>query len=110
MKPARASAQQLTPALAALSRAAAAAPPHSHSSLTDMEDGHGQLDVAKVPGADLDVLLAGSAGEGTVDGAQLGVVETLRARQLLLLVHGLGVDDVDHAHGLDLLGREQAEL
>jgi hypothetical protein len=75
-----------------------------------MKDGHSQLNMAEVPGADLDVLLAGGALEHAVDGAQLGVIEALGARQVLLLVHGLGVDDAHHAHGLDLLGREEAEL
>lgn len=78
--------------------------------LTDVKNRRGQLDVAKVARADLDVLLARRARVHAVDGAELGVVEALLARLLLLLVHGLGVDDVDDAHGLDLLGREQAEL
>jgi hypothetical protein len=77
---------------------------------TDMEDGGGQLDVAKVTGASLDILLAGAAGVHAIDGTELGVVETLLTRPLVVLVHGLGVDDVYHAHGLDLLWGEQAEL
>jgi hypothetical protein len=75
-----------------------------------VEDGYGQFDVTEVAGADLDVLFARRALEHAVDGAQLRVVEALGARQVVLLVHGLGVDDVHHAHRLDLLGREQAEL
>lgn len=78
--------------------------------LTDMEDRRGELDVAKVARAHLDVLLARSARVHAVDGAELGVVEALLTRLLLLLVHGLWVDDVDDAHGLDLLGGEQPEL
>jgi hypothetical protein len=78
--------------------------------LTDVEDGRGQLDVAKVTGADTDVLLARGARELAVNGAELGVVEALVARLGVGLVHGLRVDDVHDAHGLDLLGREQPEL
>lgn len=75
-----------------------------------MEDGSGQLDVAKMSRADLDVLFARRARVHAVDGTELGVVETLFAGLLVVLVHGLRVDDVHHAHGLDLLGREQPEL
>ena len=75
-----------------------------------MEDGGGELNMAKVARADLDVLLAGCARVHAVDGAELGVVEALLTRLLLLLVHGLRVDDVDDTHGLDLFGREQPEL
>lgn len=78
--------------------------------LTDVEDGGGELNVAKVAGARLDVLLARRARVHAVNGAELGVVEALLARLLVLLVHGLGVDDVHDAHGLDLFGGEQAEL
>jgi hypothetical protein len=78
--------------------------------LTDVEDGSGQLDVAKVPRADLDVLLARCARVHAVDGTELGVVETLLARLLVVLVHGLRVDNVHHTHALDLLGGEQPEL
>ena len=77
---------------------------------TDVEDGCVQLNVTKMTGAGLDVLLAGRARVHAVNGTELGVVEALFARLLLLLVHGLRVDDVDHAHGLDLLGGEQPEL
>jgi hypothetical protein len=77
---------------------------------TDMEDGSGQLDVAKVTGTSLDILLAGAAGVHAVDGTELGVVETLLTGPLVVLVHSLGVDDVHHTHGLDLLGGEQPEL
>jgi hypothetical protein len=75
-----------------------------------MEDGSGQLDVAKVTGTSLDILLAGAAGVHAVDGTELGVVETLLTGPLVVLVHSLGVDDVHHTHGLDLLGGEQPEL
>jgi hypothetical protein len=75
-----------------------------------VENGRGELNVAKVAGADLDVLFARGARVHAVNGAELGIVETLFARLRVGLVHGLGVDDVDHAHSLDLLGREQAEL
>jgi hypothetical protein len=77
---------------------------------TDVEDRRGKFDVAKVTRADLDVLLAGCARVHAVDGAELGVVQALLTRLRVGLVHGLGVDDVDDAHGLDLLGGEQPEL
>jgi len=83
---------------------------YCREALTDVEDGHSQLDVSKMAGADLDVLLARRALVHAVDGTQPRVVEALDARQVLLLVHGLRVDDVHNAHRLDLLGREQAEL
>lgn len=54
--------------------------------LTDVEDGHSQLDVAKVPGACLDVLFAGPACVHAVDGAELGVIQTLRSWLLLLFI------------------------
>lgn len=66
--------------------------------------------MTKVAGADLDVLLARRAAEHAVDGTELGIVKALFARFALGLVHCLGVDDVDHTHGLDLLGREQPKL
>jgi hypothetical protein len=77
---------------------------------TDVKDGCVQLDVTKVTGAGLDIFLARGARVHAVDSAELGVIETLLTRFLLLLVHGLRVDDVDDTHGLDLLGREQPEL
>ena len=75
-----------------------------------MENGRGKFDMTKVARADLDVLLARRARVHAVDGTELGVVETLLTRLLVVLVHGLRVDDVHHAHGLDLLGGEQPEL
>lgn len=78
--------------------------------LTDVKNRRGQLDVAKVAGADLDVLLARGARVHAVDGAELGVVEALFARLLVRLVHGLWINDMNDAHGLDLLGGEQPEL
>jgi hypothetical protein len=60
--------------------------------------------------AGLIVFFASRASEHTIDSAELGVIEALFAGFLIRLVHGLGVGDVDHAHGLDLLGREQAKL
>src|SRR5690242_20358123 len=82
----------------------------AETSHTDMEDGSGQLDVAKMPRANLDVLLASCARVHAVNSAELRVVETLFARLLVVLVHGLRVDDVHHAHAFDLLGGEQSEL
>jgi hypothetical protein len=75
-----------------------------------VEDGCGEFDMAKVTGADLNVLLARRARVHAVDGAKLGIVEALFTRLRVGLIHGLRVDDVDHAHGLDLLGGEQPEL
>lgn len=69
-----------------------------------------QLNVAKVARADLDVFFAGRARVHAVNGAKLGVVETLLTRLLFLLVHGFWIDDMDNAHGLDLLRGEQTEL
>lgn len=75
-----------------------------------MEDGSSQLNVAKMPRADLDILLARCARIHAINSAQLGVVETLFARLLIVLVHGLRVDDVHHALAFDLLGGEKPEL
>lgn len=74
------------------------------SQLTNMEDGRGELNVPEMAWADLDVFFARRARELAVDRAELWVVEALLTRLLFLLVHSLGVDDVNHAHGLDLLG------
>ena len=52
----------------------------------DMKDRHGQLDVAKVTGTRCDVLFAGAARIHAVDGAELGVVESVFPWLLLLLV------------------------
>jgi len=98
------------PAAALVGRRAGRARRPSGQRLTDVEDGRGKLNVAKVARADLYVLLARGARVHAVNGAETGVIKALVARLLLLLVHGLGVHDVDDAHGLDLLGREQAEL
>jgi hypothetical protein len=75
-----------------------------------VEDGRGELNVSEMARAHLDVLLARRARVHAVNRAQSRVVEAVFTRLLVLLVHGLGVEDVDNAHGLDLLGREQAEL
>jgi hypothetical protein len=75
-----------------------------------VEDGSGKLDVTKVARADLDVFFARGTRVHAVDSTKLGIVETLLTRSLVLLVHGLRVDDVDDTHRLDLLGGEQPEL
>jgi hypothetical protein len=75
-----------------------------------MEHGHGQLDVAKVPGAGLHVLLARATDEAAIDAAEPAIVEARDTSRHLVLVHGLRVEDVHDAHGLDLLGREQPKL
>lgn len=74
------------------------------TALTDVEDRSGQLNVTKMTRTDANVLFARRARVHAVDSAKLRIVKTLLARLLMLLVHGLGVDDVYHAHGLDLLG------
>ena len=75
-----------------------------------MEHRYGQLDVAKVTWAGLHVLFARGARVAAVDAAETGVTKTLVVRLLLLIVEGIGVDDMANGHGLDLLGREEAEL
>ena len=71
--------------------------------LTDMKDGHGQLDVAKVPWTGLHVFLAGTARKGAVDAAESAVVQTLNASCLLFFVHGLWIENVYDTHRFDLL-------
>jgi hypothetical protein len=78
--------------------------------LTDVENRCGELNVTKVTGADLDILLARRARVHAVNGAEPRVVESILARLRVRLVHGLREEDVAHAHGLDLLGREQTKL
>lgn len=51
-----------------------------------MEDRHRQLDVAKVSRAFLHVFTASCALEGSIDGAELRVVEPLLAWTLSLLI------------------------
>lgn len=69
-----------------------------------------QLDVSKVAGTFRHVLSARFAFELPIDRAEQGIVEALFARLGSGLVHGLGIDNVDNAHALDLFGRKQPEL
>lgn len=71
---------------------------------TNVEDGDGQLDVAKVSRTFLLVFAASCAHYATVDSAQLGIVQALLARPLALLVQRLCIFDVAYTHALDLLG------
>jgi len=75
-----------------------------------VEDGSGQLNVAKMPRADLDIFFARRARVHAVDGTELRVIKTLFTWLLVVLVHGLRVDDMHYTHGLDLFGGEQPEL
>jgi hypothetical protein len=80
------------------------------SKRTDVEDGHGELNVTKVTGALEHVFTASTASNRAIDGTQLGVVQALFSRTHPLLVHGLWVLDVTHTHVFDLLGREETKL
>ena len=70
---------------------------------TDVEDGHGQLDVTKVTGTLKHLFTASTTSE-------LGVVQALFAWALPLFVHGLWIFNVTHAHVLDLFRREETKL
>lgn len=72
--------------------------------------GHSEFDVPEVTRTLVHALFACCAAVSAVDGAQLGIVQTLLPRALALLVHRFGILDVANAHVLDLLGREEAEL
>ncbi len=78
--------------------------------LTNVKDRSSKLNMAKMARADLDVLFTRGARIHAVDGTELGVIQALLTGLLLLLVHGLGIDDLDDAHALDLLGRKQPKL
>lgn len=80
------------------------------TALTDVEDRSGQLNVTKMTRTDANVLFARRARVHAVNGAELRIIETLLTGLRIGLVHGLRVDDVHDGHGLDLLGRQQAEL
>lgn len=75
-----------------------------------MEDRFGELDMTKVARAFRHVLSACFALELAVYGAKERVVEATIARFRAGLVHRLGINDMCHAHGLDLLGRQESEL
>lgn len=77
---------------------------------TDVEDGHGQLDVTKVTGTLEHLFTASTTSDRTVDGAELGVVQALFAWALPLFVHRLWIFNVTHAHVLDLFRREETKL
>lgn len=77
---------------------------------TDVVDGDRQLDVAKMPRAFCLAFTASGAHLAAVDRAELGVVQTLLAWAIALLVHGLGILDVTDTHALNLFGREESEL
>jgi hypothetical protein len=73
-------------------------------------DRFSQLDVPKVPGALGHVLSACLALEVAVDGTEARIVETILTRLGPRFVHGLGVEHLADAHGLDLLRREDTKL
>jgi len=75
-----------------------------------MENRFGQLDMAKMTGAFRHVLGACFALVLAVNGTEERVIETAITRFRSSLVHGLGVNDVAHTHGLDLLRRQESEL
>ena len=78
--------------------------------LTRMKHGYGEFNVAEMSGTLSHVLTARRTSVGTIDTAELGVVETLLAWPLALLVHSLWVLDVANTHVLRLLRREETKL
>jgi len=77
---------------------------------TDVEDGHGKLNMTKMTRTLEHVFTASTAGHRAVDGTQLGVVQSFLSRAHSLLIHGFGVLDVTDTHVLDFLGREETKL
>ena len=92
-----------------------------------MEDRNGQLNMSEMTRADLDILFTRLASVHAIDGAEPGIIQTLLPRLLFLFIlrdvsvqlsleatcctyHGLRIDDVNDAHGLDFFRRQQAEL
>ena len=73
-------------------------------------DRFSQLDVTKMTGAFRHVFITSLALVLPVDRPKKRIVGASVAGRSLSLVHGLGVDDVSHAHALDLFGREKTEL
>lgn len=69
-----------------------------------MKDGYSQLNMTEMPWTCLHVFFASGARIHAIDAAEPGVSETSFAGLLLLVVKSLWVDDMDDAHGLDLLG------
>lgn len=82
----------------------------SFRQLTDVEDGHGELDVSEMSRTIGQAFFTSRTLVGAVDGAEFGVIQALLSRPLTLLVHGLWVFNVAHTHVLDLFWREYAEL
>lgn len=78
--------------------------------LTRMKHGYGEFNVAEMSGTLSHVLAARRTSVGTIDTAELGVVETLLAWPLALLIHGLWVLDVANTHVLGLFRREESKL
>lgn len=75
-----------------------------------MEDRLRELDVPKVARTILRHLATRPTLRAAIDGTEFGIVQTLLARCVALLIHRLRVLDVADGHVLDLLWREQAEL
>lgn len=77
---------------------------------TGMVDRLCQLNVTKMARTLAHGLGTGRASELSIDGSELGVVETTGAGCRLVLFHGLGVKNMADTHVLDLLGGHDAEL
>lgn len=75
-----------------------------------MKNRFGQLDMSEMAGAFRHVLSTCFALVLTVNGTEERIVEPAVTRFRPSLVHGLGVNDMAHAHGLDLLRRQESEL
>lgn len=75
-----------------------------------VENGLRQLDVAEMAWTLSHRLGACFAPELSIDGSEKGIVQSSVARLDAQLVHGLRVDDVAHAHVLDLFRSQDAKL
>lgn len=70
----------------------------------------GQFDVSEMAGTLAHSLRAGLALELSIDRAEKRVVEAAVTRLRAAFLHRFGVQNVRHAHALDLLGRHEAKL